>query len=69
MDSYERQSEHRKKRRRREVLPRPSSARLTFDDSIAGDAAIVSTALWQLLKGGALLNGVNASRDFLSICH
>lgn len=49
MDSYEHQSEHRKKRRRREVLPRPVSARLTFDDSVAGDAAVVSPALWQLL--------------------
>ncbi|ETN44336.1 uncharacterized protein HMPREF1541_10516 [Cyphellophora europaea CBS 101466] len=49
MDSYEHQSEHRKKRRRREVFPRPISARLTFDDSVAGDVALVSASLWQLL--------------------
>jgi hypothetical protein len=57
MDSYEHQSEHRKKRRRREILPRPSSARLTFDDSITSDAAILSPQLWQLLHKNKSVNG------------
>jgi hypothetical protein len=64
MDSYEHQSEHRKKRRRREVLPRPLSARLTFDDSVSGDAAILSPQLWQLLKKGGILNGMGVQESF-----
>jgi hypothetical protein len=57
MDSYEHQSEHRKKRRRREVIPRPVSARLTFDDTLTGDAARVSPSLWQSLALGENKNG------------
>jgi hypothetical protein len=49
MDAYEYESEHRKKRRRREVVARPTAARLTFDDSIKSDVAQVSSSLWHLL--------------------
>lgn len=58
MDSYEHQSEHRKKRRRREVLPRPVSARLTFDDSVSTNAALVSASLWLQLSKDAT-NGMH----------
>ena len=57
MDSYEYESEHRKKRRRREVAPRPLAARLTFDDSIKSDAAVVSHSLWQTLNTNQPLPG------------
>lgn len=38
-------SEHRKKRRRREVPPRPVHARLVFDDQVKADGAVVSRGL------------------------
>lgn len=41
--------EHPKKRRRREVELRPLAARLLFDDSVKGNAAIVSQSLWSRL--------------------
>ena len=57
MDNYEFESEHRKKRRRREVVPKPSPARLTFDDSIKSDVALVSASLWQTLTVNQSLPG------------
>ncbi|RMZ88388.1 hypothetical protein DV736_g4381, partial [Chaetothyriales sp. CBS 134916] len=50
MDAYDHESEHRKKRRRRrEIAAQPIRARLTFNDSVKGDDAVLSPALWQLL--------------------
>ncbi len=57
MDTYEHESEHRKKRRRREIAPTPVNARLTFDDNVKGDAALVSPSLWELLLPHHLLDG------------
>ena len=57
MDTYEHESEHRKKRRRREIAPTPVNARLTFDDNVKGDAALISPSLWQLLHPAQPLNG------------
>lgn len=45
MSEFDYDSEHRKKRRRREIPPRPVNARLLFDESIKGDAAVVSESL------------------------
>jgi hypothetical protein len=67
MDSYEQESEHRKKRRRREIAPTPTNARLTFDDSIKGDAAAVSPALWQLLYPDAYQGIQNLTESFLEL--
>ena len=50
MNSLEHDLEHPKKRRRREILRRPHAARLVFDDSIKGNAAIVSESLWTQLS-------------------
>jgi transcription elongation factor Elf1 len=55
MDTYEHESEHRKKRRRREIAPKPTSARLTFDDTLKNDIAIVSPTLWPILVEGKLV--------------
>ncbi|KEF63755.1 uncharacterized protein A1O9_01733 [Exophiala aquamarina CBS 119918] len=41
--------EHPKKRRRREVERRPLAARLVFDDTVKGNAAIVPQSLWSRL--------------------
>lgn len=41
--------EHPKKRRRREIAPRPIVSRLLFDDNVKGDAAVVPEALWTRL--------------------
>ncbi|RMD42144.1 hypothetical protein DV735_g2998, partial [Chaetothyriales sp. CBS 134920] len=49
MEAYDHESEHRKKRRRREIAAQPIRARLTFDESIKGDDAVLSAALWELL--------------------
>ncbi|KIX01660.1 uncharacterized protein Z518_09386 [Rhinocladiella mackenziei CBS 650.93] len=49
MDSFEHELEHPKKRRRREILPRPHLARLVFDDTVKGDAALISESLWTKL--------------------
>ncbi|KAJ9615571.1 peroxisomal assembly protein [Cladophialophora chaetospira] len=49
MDSFDHELEHPKKRRRRELEPRPLLARLAFDDTIKGDAAIVPQSLWRKL--------------------
>lgn len=38
-------SEHRKKRRRREIPPRPVHARLVFDDHVKADGAVLSKGL------------------------
>lgn len=51
MDSLQHELEHPKKRRRREISQRPLSARLLFDDSVKGDAAIVPESLWTQLVG------------------
>jgi len=45
MGDFDYDSEHRKKRRRREIPPRPVSARLVFDENIKGDAATLSESL------------------------
>ena len=57
MDSYEAESEHRKKRRRREVAPEPVNARLTFDDSLQGDTAVLSSNLWRVLHRNKVFEG------------
>ena len=57
MDSYGYESEHRKKRRRREVAPKPIAARLTFDDTIKSDAAFIPHALRRSLATDASLSG------------
>lgn len=57
MDTCEYESEHRKKRRRREVAPNPIAARLTFDETIKSDAALISDALWQSLATNVRLSG------------
>ncbi|EXJ78213.1 hypothetical protein A1O3_09374 [Capronia epimyces CBS 606.96] len=49
MDSFGHELEHPKKRRRREIFQRPLSARLVFDDTVKGDAALVSESLWTKL--------------------
>jgi len=45
-------SEHRKKRRRREIPPRPVQARLVFDDHFKTDGAVLSRGLTALLGLG-----------------
>lgn len=52
MNAYEGESEHRRKRRRREILPRPVLARLVFDDNLKGHAASLSTRLATALNIG-----------------
>ena len=48
MDShYGPDTEHPKKRRRREIARRPVTARLLFDDHIADETAFVSADIWQ----------------------
>lgn len=49
MGPSEHDLEHPKKRRRREVEQHPVAARLLFDDSVKGNAAIVSQSLWSRL--------------------
>lgn len=49
MGPSEHDLEHPKKRRRREVERRPLAARLLFDESVKGGAAIVSQSLWAQL--------------------
>lgn len=51
MDNFDHDLEHPKKRRRREVEARPLAARLLFDDTVKGDAALVSQSLWSRLTG------------------
>lgn len=46
MDHLDHNLEHPKKRRRREVALRPLTARLLFDESIKGDAAVFAHGLW-----------------------
>lgn len=45
MSDYDMASEHRKKRRRREIAPRPVHARLHFDDHLKGSGALLSAGL------------------------
>jgi hypothetical protein len=54
MASLEHELEHPKKRRRREILRMPLSARLAFDDTVQGNAAIVPRSLWTSLAGTEL---------------
>ncbi|RMZ84226.1 hypothetical protein DV738_g849, partial [Chaetothyriales sp. CBS 135597] len=62
MDTYDHESEHRKKRRRREIVAQPIRARLTFDETIKGDDAVLSAALWELLHhDGQLPSGATSS--------
>ncbi len=49
---FEHELEHPKKRRRREIERRPLAARLAFDDTVKGDAAIVPQSLWSALTHG-----------------
>jgi hypothetical protein len=49
MGPSEHDLEHPKKRRRREVERHPLAARLLFDDTVKGNAAIVSQSLWSRL--------------------
>jgi hypothetical protein len=51
MDTLQHDLEHPKKRRRREISQRPLSARLVFDDTVKGEAALVSGSLWPKLAG------------------
>jgi peroxin-6 len=51
MTSFEHDLEHPKKRRRREIDPRPVSARLAFDDAVKGHAAVIPQRLWTQLLG------------------
>jgi len=50
MGSSDHGLEHPKKRRRREVEVRPLAARLVFDESVKGNAAILSQGLWSRLS-------------------
>lgn len=63
MDSYEYESEHRKKRRRREVSARPIAARLTFDERIISDVAVISRPLWRSLTVNTSLSGRELQLD------
>ncbi|KAK5361749.1 peroxisomal assembly protein [Exophiala xenobiotica] len=56
MASLEHELEHPKKRRRREILRMPVSARLAFDDTVQGNTAIVPRRLWSSLTGTELDN-------------
>ncbi|KIV95651.1 hypothetical protein PV10_03277 [Exophiala mesophila] len=46
MDQLDHNLEHPKKRRRREIALRPLTARLLFDETIKGDAAVFAHGLW-----------------------
>lgn len=52
MESFDHELEHPKKRRRREISRRPLAARLAFDDSVKGNAALVPESLWAKLADG-----------------
>ncbi len=54
MASLEHELEHPKKRRRREISRMPLSARLAFDDTVQGNAALVPRKLWTSLAGTEL---------------
>ena len=58
MDSLEHEFEHPKKRRRREIERRPFTARLAFDDTVKGDAALIPQSIWSKLTNGD--NGMEA---------
>lgn len=45
MSAFEDESDRRRKRRRREILPHLITARLTFDDTLKGHAASLSSTL------------------------
>ena len=42
--------EHRKKRRRRDVPPKPVSTQLAFDETIKGDTTLISRELAERLN-------------------
>ena len=52
MTDFDVESEHRKKRRRREVVPQPAHSRLVFDDSLSGDEVRLSRSLIAALGTG-----------------
>ena len=52
MDQLDPNLEHPKKRRRREIALRPLTARLLFDETIKGDAAVFAHGLWDRIGLG-----------------
>ncbi|KAL2444534.1 Peroxisomal ATPase PEX6 [Exophiala dermatitidis] len=67
MDSSQHELEHPKKRRRREPALRSLSARLVFDDSIKGTAALVSESLWVKVAGKEGGASLNSSLPFVAL--
>ena len=51
MDGFDIESEHPKKRRRRQQCIKPISARLFLDEKLRGDHAVLSEDLWADLIG------------------
>ena len=56
LDEFDIESEHRKKRRRREIPPRRVHARLLFDEHLKSDEASISSELADLLGIGMFGN-------------
>lgn len=60
MSDYDMASEHRKKRRRRELAPRPVHARLLFDEHLKSSGALLSAGLADALDISMCLSSTHS---------